>query len=586
MKQTLSLFLALILTFSLCIGLISCGNTNNSNDDNPSGNNPGSDNPSANNPSGDNPSSDNPSENNPFIVDLAGYVANIGNATALGISKKEKASASPMASYGTKNSGVQLLSFNTLASDKDTEDKNYIVMSTTDYDANAPEADETGLTKVTFTKIVTENVTTVVSGEKIIKAHKDGLSFHAIEGFVYSVYEGDTLIYEGITDNCENDKNNKIGKILLVDLTDKVDYTVKYSGLGTETTITQDDINGEIDKLYVMDNYTFISFVPIGMSERPSDDELAYPETDGATYDNTNYFSNKMRQSFVIDNSTGYVYQLKDVTIGRIRNNLIIISGKIYDIRITENDDLQFYTVVQNETLEVANYYKDIYGNKYICNPYLDAFDEENGTVYYTNAHEYLFSTAGIVIHRYCGKYGYNTTDLKKIEHNFTEVQIDITDEFYFEDGDDYGDYNVIKDGWLYLTFYYGNYRRINVTTLVEEYGQQNEPIGDHVALVNYELMVVYWKGNLYYGDVFGEKAAYPNGITNGLCVDNLVLLLEGATRTNIYSHYTSWRFRKTTLTETIFYKIIIGEDGYPKVIDETYIAPEEQTITLQPLNK
>ena len=73
MKQTLSLFLALILTFSLCIGLISCGNTNNSNDDNPSANNPGG---------------DNPNPNKPFNVDLAGYVANIGNATALGISKK------------------------------------------------------------------------------------------------------------------------------------------------------------------------------------------------------------------------------------------------------------------------------------------------------------------------------------------------------------------------------------------------------------------------------------------------------------------------------------------------------------------
>ena len=46
------------------------------------------------------------------------------------------------------------------------QNKNYIVMSTTDYDANAPEADKTGLTKVTFTKIVTENVTTETTGTK------------------------------------------------------------------------------------------------------------------------------------------------------------------------------------------------------------------------------------------------------------------------------------------------------------------------------------------------------------------------------------------------------------------------------------
>jgi len=69
MKKAISLFLALSFTFSLCIGLISCGGSNN-----PSGNNPGTNN------SGDNNS---PSEQ--FSVDLTGYVANIGNATAIGI---------------------------------------------------------------------------------------------------------------------------------------------------------------------------------------------------------------------------------------------------------------------------------------------------------------------------------------------------------------------------------------------------------------------------------------------------------------------------------------------------------------------
>ena len=81
MKKALSLLLVLAMTFSLCIGLISCGNSNNPSDDNPSG---------------DNSSGDNPNTNKPFNVDLAGYVANIGNATALGISKKAKASASSL----------------------------------------------------------------------------------------------------------------------------------------------------------------------------------------------------------------------------------------------------------------------------------------------------------------------------------------------------------------------------------------------------------------------------------------------------------------------------------------------------------
>ena len=178
MKRTLSLLLALVLMLSICISLISCGNSNN-----PSGDNPSTSNPSGDNPSTSSPNGDNPSTNKPFNVDLAGYVANIGNATALGISKKAKAGTSPMAAYGTNNSGIQLLSYTALASDRDTEDKNYIVMSTTDYDANVPEADKTGLTKVTFTKIVTENVTTETTGTKYIIANEGTISISATEGF-------------------------------------------------------------------------------------------------------------------------------------------------------------------------------------------------------------------------------------------------------------------------------------------------------------------------------------------------------------------------------------------------------------------
>ena len=70
---------------------------------------------------------------------------------------------------------------------EDTESKNYIVMSTTAYDSNTPEADKNGLTKVTFTKIVTEDVTTETTGTKYVVATEGKLSFSATEGFTYTV---------------------------------------------------------------------------------------------------------------------------------------------------------------------------------------------------------------------------------------------------------------------------------------------------------------------------------------------------------------------------------------------------------------
>jgi hypothetical protein len=46
-------------------------------------------------------------------------------------------------------------------------------------------------------------------------------------------------------------------------------------------------------------------------------------------------------------------------------------------------------------------------------------------------------------------------------------------------------------------------------------------------------------------------------------------------------------RFRYTTFTETVFYKIIVDENGAPKAVNsETYVAPEQEIVTLQPINK
>jgi len=576
MKKAVSTILLLTLTFAACIGLVSCMGNTNTNGDNHDGGDTGGDNPPA---------------NEPFVVNLAGYVANISNATALGISKNTGSTVSPVAAYDRANSATQLLSISTLSSENNNKNKNYIVMSTTDYDANAPEVDETGLTRVTFTKTVTENVTTEVTGTKVIKAHKDGLSFHAIEGFTYSVYEGDTLVYSDVRDNDENDSNSKIGKILLDDLTDKVDYTVKYSGFGVETTITQDDINGEIDKLYVLNGYTFISFVPLGTSQRPEDSSLIYDANGIATYDKTDYFSDATRQSFVIDNSTGYVYQIKDVGIDKIENNLIIISGKIYDMRIAENDELHFFTVIQNENIEVVDFFKDIYGNVYICNNKIETVDYDNNTIYYkpqqqNEQKKFLFSAEGVAIER---------STFKKFVANLAVEDIG-ADEKYF-----INELCLIKDGYFYdaRSFY-----KVNISNL-ESDGSCSWVLSCYdisYAFLYIDTVLLYTKNNceflglkpncLYYNDLYGEhKFTDPQVVIDRLSFKYAVELISDVKAVNISScyepgNYTDWLFEKTTLTETVYYKIIEGKDGNPKIVDETYVAPKQEIIVLQPLNK
>ena len=620
MKKALSLLLALVLTFSVCFGLISCDNTNN----------PSNDNPTANTPGGDNPNT-----NKPFNVDLAGYVANIGNATALGISKKAKASISPMASYGTNHSGIQLLSYTTLSSDNVAEDKNYIVMSTTDYDANVPEADETGLTKVTFTKIVTENVTTETTGTKYIIANEGTISISATEGFKYTVYYNDSLVYNEVQDNDSNDKDAKIGVIVLDNLIDGMEYKVNYEGIGVETTITQDDINGEIDKLYVVNGYTFISFVPVGQSQRPSDTALQYDYDGVATYDKNGYFSTTTRQSFVIDNATGYVYQLKDFSIDTIKDGLIISSGKHFDMNVADTGELNFVQVVRNETLRIYNIFKDKYGNKYVQNDYLDAYDEENKTVYYTKTN-YFLSQEGIAIHiDYTGQFNYSEMPssfkvLEKMNADFTPSQISETENYkiYYSpcNGNSIHDESSvmishIENGYLYMYSTQGGaysyFKRVhstlpyinegntpdNTRLYVEDrsYGIYGYDGGnwDYNCLkstpIDYNTVLIWcdWSGTpkLYYGDVWGENAFRENvGGFDGKGFDDskLTVLLENCICVPDWDFdLNTMRFRYTTFTETVFYKIIVDENGAPKAVNsETYVAPEQEIITLQPINK
>lgn len=600
MKKVLSLSLVMLLVLSLFLVLISC-NMNQNNNDNSLDNNLSEDNQNnstddensnVNDSEKDEPGGDDTSVNEPFVLDLSGYVANITNATAIGISRKSGSGVSTAVLNGKLSTGIQLLSATTLNSGKNNVDKNYIVMTTTDYGANSPETDENGISKITFTKIVTENATTEITGTKYIKANKGQISIHATEGFRYSVYDGETLIYDAVADDDLTDKKNKKGIIVLDNLTDGVTYKVTYAGLGIETTITQDEINGEIDKLYVMDDYTFICFVPEGKSERPLDADLTYDETGVAVYDKKGFFSDNMHQSFVINNATGYVYQLKDVVIDEIKNNLLMIADKIYDMRVNDENELQFYTVVQNETLNIYSFFKDKYGNKYICNDFLNAVDEDNNTVYYTEQNKYLFSSKDSIA----------VCNYHKIIENFKEAEFSADEKYTLDVVVSKYDYTssmiVIEEGYYYVMNPNSAYR-VNLETMEKEFANSCYYVDQNGFYYNAKTIVTCYyesgddtsKCNLYFANLYGENALKHADeiIENGnkmssmaeMIVEDVVVSAVG----NLFG-CDGWTFRKTTITETVYYKVTVGEDGKPNVVDSKYISPERDIITLQPINK
>lgn len=237
-------------------------------------------------------------------------------------------------------------------------------------------ANETEDENGSFTVVALDDIQTI----------KSTISFIPVQGYKYSLYLEDALVYENVEDNSSIDINSEEGVITISDLENDKNYEIRYEYTESNIVVTQEQIEGEIDKLYVLGNYTFISFVPENTSKRPSNENLTY-DTDGiATYDKRGYFSNgKDRQSFIIDNSTGYVYDIKGFNIKEIQGGLLISADDnyIYDFKINENDEVEIFSLFTNDSIEWYHCFKDKYGNKYIFNNRITSYDQSTKTYFY-----------------------------------------------------------------------------------------------------------------------------------------------------------------------------------------------------------
>lgn len=242
------------------------------------------------------------------------------------------------------------------------------------------------------------------------------LSFFATNGFSYSVYDSQhSRVYEGITDNCNYDKDSRSGIIVVDGLIQGQVYTVEYSGKGEMTTITQDDIDAQIDKVYVVGEYIFLSFVPLDWSSRPADDDLQVDNDGIALYDKTNYYSDSYRQSFIVNNTTGRIYPISNFYISHFINGLIVGSDNaIYDLQSNPDDTLSIYTVFNHPNAKVFNCFKDKYGTAYIINNTVNYEDENTKYVFLDwqsgGKIDYCLTTTGEVI-----KIDYSSMDYQNI---------------------------------------------------------------------------------------------------------------------------------------------------------------------------
>lgn len=223
--------------------------------------------------------------------------------------------------------------------------------------------------------------------QHVIQSRRTDVSytFRALEGDKYSLKRGDTVLFSDVVDGSEGDANSKEGYITFSGLTEDVNYTFTQVGIRYTETVEQTDVNGVVDKLYTIGRYSFISFVPGDLQQRPSSESLKYNSFGISNYDETDYYSDSTRQSFVIDNEIGLVFKIENHHISRIENNLIHFSGDnyIYDMKVNEQNQLVFYALFSNSEINVYNVFEDRYGHSFIQNDKINTYDEKNDVTYY-----------------------------------------------------------------------------------------------------------------------------------------------------------------------------------------------------------
>lgn len=473
--------------------------------------------------------------------DLSGYIANVTDATGVGISKLTKTSATGkngglFAAVGAKHDNKQLSA--------DGDGKNYAMVG-----------NDNGFEELSFTKIIADAAAELIQGETrvIASSNKDTsvdivsrtdnsitiavdpmceyravdmdgnvlvewgkfetdthtfdiaqardakvecrsleakISFNTLEGFEYTICHNGQPVMEGLRDNDDNDNSKSKGFAEWGHFTEGESYEVRYKGHGKKDECSQDKLGADIDKLYTVNGFTFISFVAKGKSKRPSDREELYLDKDGVNiYDKIEYFTDRTRKSFVIDNATGYVYPLVKFHVLAIVNGLLIPDESqdnknrscnyVYDFKTTEDGQLNIYQLFSNTDVDTEVFScKDKYGHKYVLGPFPDGYDNTTDTYYFNiseNSPSFYCTSSGEVVSMSRGSMPYNDSVKFRVSTENGEFrEINESDNFtYFdyntrclvqngkvicyEDNMDIS-HDVINAGWVYYEGYERSY--------------------------------------------------------------------------------------------------------------------------------
>ena len=611
---------------------------------------------------------DQPKEYKVKFANLDDYVCDISSASSVGI-KKGKVSNQTTNAKSTDNSFWSRLCGLFGGVTANAEENIYV-------NSFIMQSEEGKIENVVFKRIVTENADSTLQGERVIRPQKDGdykyIEFDVEKDFTYTVSDDQgRVIVQDFTDNCGKDLNPTIGYAKVEVGNTGHAFIVHYSGIGREEVLTQEDMECEVEKCYTTENFTFICFVPKGYSNREYElrnsrpmgigtEEPPYLDANGVhvfdrikyrTFgEDIQYFINEKgelscneyeqlcyegrfgkyfdyvpKQSYVIDNKSGCIYKLNrnDISINRINAGLVYdMSGIVYDIRVNEDNSLEFTPVTKNKQLGINNFFKDKYGNIFIQNDKLNALDEQNNVLYFTG-NRYFIATDGTAIqidfNENAGSLVFSA--INKVGENFTLQKIEKEDSFYINSPVKIFDSDICRFHKInndYLEYYYdsisvADFHRVDTNTLQQEnriFGIGGESIsgktytyGRNVGVLLWTDLVASGESAMYYvPDVWAGEAYTTTfdeatqkitlSINDKLCIK----FDAGMIRPNwsdaiseLYQRVNSWKnisYNKVTIDGNDKYRLIIDKNGIPKaILESSYLADNIDSIVLQPIN-
>lgn len=410
--------------------------------------------------------------------------------------------------------------------------------------------------------------------------------------------------------NVEYDSKG-IQKVTFVKNTEVTEDVYDANGkiIDSNRKMTQEELNGQINKIYTTKEYTFIQFVPI--LESPEGDSpysnyypykdkngniqqesvtvrpkvMTYDENGVAEFDKTDYYSSNLTASFVIDNTTGYIYKIENFHILSFRNGLVQGNDKYYySISTDKEHNLIFTDVLPNKSVSVQNVFMDKYGWIYVANDKIEDVDDERKIVYTTQGEKYAIDSDRNV---YC-------------------VGLKITHKIVDGNKEPYENHGILRVSCLYYLYSFSNHKDI---IMYDEFVVRN----DHVPADNpdskfrlnisgadttprwfdnnYDTIITLSKNKLYYLRV--DLHTFPDEKIL-LTVDKDFIQLSDLTLyedKNYYMTIGNDRYKidnvyyHTDTTKTSYYHIVQTVTGV-ELVELTSKTYTDNVFIFQPINK